>query len=165
MTDAASSSGQRLHVPIALRWGDLDAFNHVNNTSMLKLLEEARVRAFWGAEHGEEVPTTAVLRPGPAGGQLMLIARQEIEYLAPVPYRRDPLDIQLWFSSFGGSSVEVSYEVFSPAGAEPQTLYARAKSVVVMVDAATGKPTRLTDEMRGAWSPYAGPAVAMGQRR
>ena len=33
--------GPRLHIPIHLRWGDLDAFNHVNNTSMLKLLEEA----------------------------------------------------------------------------------------------------------------------------
>jgi hypothetical protein len=30
-------------------------------------------------------------------GTLTLIARQEIEYLAPVPYRREPLDVQLWF--------------------------------------------------------------------
>ena len=52
MTDEPSpvarhAGARRLHIPIQLRWGDLDAFNHVNNTSMLKLLEEARVRAFW----------------------------------------------------------------------------------------------------------------------
>uniref|UniRef100_UPI0022306FB2 thioesterase family protein n=1 Tax=Proteus mirabilis TaxID=584 RepID=UPI0022306FB2 len=54
----------RLHVAVHLRWGDLDAYGHVNNTSMLKLLEEARVRAFWMPERGEEAPSTAVI-----GGQ------------------------------------------------------------------------------------------------
>ena len=46
MTDPSTGSeaGARLHLPIHVRWGDLDAYNHVNNTSILKLLEEARVR-------------------------------------------------------------------------------------------------------------------------
>ena len=30
-------------------------------------------------------------------GPCTLIARQEIEYLRPVPYQRNPLDVQLWF--------------------------------------------------------------------
>jgi acyl-CoA thioester hydrolase len=101
-------AGPRLHIPIHLRWGDLDAFNHVNNTSMLKLLEEARVRAFWRAGPGEEAPTTAVLDSGIDEGVLTLIARQEIEYLAPVPYQRRPLEVQMWFGKLGGSSVEVA---------------------------------------------------------
>ena len=33
-------------MPIALRWRDLDAFNHVNNSSFLTYLEEARIRWF-----------------------------------------------------------------------------------------------------------------------
>ncbi|WP_429978134.1 acyl-CoA thioesterase [Microbacterium sp. NRRL B-14842] len=77
--------------PIQLRWGDQDAFNNVNNTSMLKLLEEARVRAFWRAGPGEQAPSTAVLDSGIEEGILTLIARQEIEYLAPVPYQRRPV--------------------------------------------------------------------------
>ena len=83
--------GERLHIPIHLRWGDLDAFNHVNNTSMLKLLEEARVRAFWRPGEGEHGPSTAVLSSGLDAGVITLVARQEIEYLAPVPYQRHPL--------------------------------------------------------------------------
>lgn len=167
VTDAHGgvAAGGRLHVPIHLRWGDLDAFNHVNNTSMLKLLEEARVRAFWVAEAGDTAPSTAVIESGLDAGALTLIARQEIEYLAPVPYRREPLDVQLWFSKLGGSSIEVCYEVFSPASDPERTLYARASSVVVMVDAATGRPQRLTEEMRDAWSPYLGESPAFTHRR
>jgi len=157
---------RRLHVPIHLRWGDLDAFNHVNNTSMLKLLEEARVRAFWAADDTEPQYPTAVVPAGAAAGVLTLIARQEIEYLQPVPYQRAPLDVQLWFGSLGGSSMEVCYEVFSPlTGEQPQTLYARSSAVVVTVDAATGRPMRLTERMREAWEPYVGQPIAYAHRR
>lgn len=156
---------RRVHVPLPLRWGDLDAFNHVNNTSMLKLLEEARIRALWAPEEGEAAPDTAVLKSGLSVGTLSLIARQEIEYLAPVPYRREPLDVQIWFGRIGGSSVEMFYEVFSPAGREPQTLFARATVVLVMVDAQTGRATRLADGMRAAWEPYVGEPPRYAHRR
>src|SRR5690606_19386861 len=86
-------------------------------------------------------------------GLLTLIARQEIEYLAPVPYQRHPLDIQMWFGKLGRSSVDVCYEVRSDPAAEPQALYARATTVLVLVDARCGKPVRLTPEMRAAWEP------------
>ncbi|MFT4214585.1 MAG: thioesterase family protein [Microbacterium sp.] len=159
MTEA-SADAVRIHVPIHLRWGDLDAFNHVNNATMLKLLEEARVRVFWSPTDGEQAPDTAVIDAGLDAGELTLIARQEIEYLAPVAYRREPLDVQLWFGRLGGSSVEVCYEVYSPAGDEPQVLYARASSAVVLVDAATFRPVRLSPRMRAAWTPYLGAPVA-----
>jgi acyl-CoA thioester hydrolase len=152
-------------VPIHLRWGDLDAFNHVNNTSMLKLLEEARVRVFWVPEAGETAPSTAVVESGIAAGSLTLIARQEIEYLAPVPYRREPLDVQMWFGKIGGSSIEVCYEVYSPLADDPQVLYARATSVVVIVDALSGRPTRLSDRMREAWLPYLDDPIVYSHRR
>lgn len=150
----------RLHVPIQLRWGDLDAFNHVNNTSMLKLLEEARVRAFWKPAPGEIAPSTAILDSGLSFGVLTLIARQEIEYLAPVPYQRHPLDIQMWFGRLGGSSVEICYEVRADEAAEQQALYARATTVMVMVDASSGHPVRLTPEMRAAWEPLVAEPLA-----
>jgi acyl-CoA thioester hydrolase len=165
---SAGAGGQRLHIPIHLRWGDLDAFNHVNNTSMLKLLEEARVRAFWLPAPGEDAPGTAVLESSIHHGVLTLIARQEIEYLAPVPYQRHPLDVQMWFGKLGGSSIEVCYEVCSPletAGDEGQTVYARATTVVVKVDAATGRPLRLSPGEREAWEPYVGDPIDYAHRR
>lgn len=158
----------RLHLPIPLRWGDLDAFNHVNNTAMLKLLEEARVRAFWRPAEGESAPPTAVLDSGLHSGVLTLIARQEIEYLAPVPYQRHPLDVQLWFGALGGSSIEVCYEVCSPAETATvsgQTVYARATTVVVKVDAATARPLRLSTGERAAWEPYLDEPIRYSHRR
>ncbi|WP_240638579.1 thioesterase family protein [Microbacterium sp. ABRD28] len=161
--------GLRLHIPIPLRWGDLDAFNHVNNTAMLKLLEEARVRAFWLPDPGETAPDTAVLSSGISAGVLTLIARQEIEYLAPVPYQRHPLDVQMWFGRLGGSSIEVCYEVCSPretaAPDGAQAIYARATTVVVKVDARSGAPLRLSAEERAAWEPYVGPPLVYAHRR
>ncbi|GAA1990523.1 thioesterase family protein [Microbacterium pumilum] len=171
MTDPSvveTASGRRLRVPIHLRWGDLDALGHVNNTSMLKLLEEARLRAFWRPEDGTDAAPTAVfdmtvLEGG--GARATLIARQEIEYLRPVPYGQRPLDVQLWVGSIGGSSVEVCYDVFSPLGQDPPVLYARATAVVVLVDSATGRPTRWGAEERAAWSPFIGEPIVYAKRR
>ncbi|SJN24051.1 hypothetical protein FM104_04325 [Microbacterium esteraromaticum] len=154
----------RLHIPIHLRWGDLDAFNHVNNTSMLKLLEEARVRAFWKPEPGEQAPATAILDSGIEQGVLTLIARQEIEYLAPVPYQRRPLEVQMWFGKLGGSSVEVCYEVHNDPKSAERTLYARSTAIIVLVDAITGRPVRIDPEMREAWEPYVGEPIAYAHR-
>lgn len=168
-TAAVEISRPRLHIPIPLRWGDLDAYNHVNNTSMLKLLEEARVRAFWRPAAGEQAPPTAVLDPGLHSGILTLIARQEIEYLAPVPYQRGSLDVQLWFGKLGGSSIEVCYEVLSPRPVDDeqttQTVYARASAVIVKTDATTGRPLRLTPEERAAWEPYLDDPITFAHRR
>ena len=163
-------------MPIHLRWGDLDALGHVNNTSMLKLLEEARLRAFWRPEDGTVAAPTAVFEMSVlegGGTRATLIARQEIEYLRPVPYGQRPLDVQLWIGVIGGSSVEVCYEIFSPHGdslpagdaQDPQVLYARASAVVVMVDTSTGRPTRWAPAERAAWAPFVGQSIAFAKRR
>jgi acyl-CoA thioester hydrolase len=99
------------------------------------------------------------------GTQATLIARQEIEYLRPVPYGQRPLDVQLWIGGIGGSSVEVCYEVFSPKGEQPQTLYARATAVVVLVDTSSGRPTRWASAVRTAWAPFVGERIVYGKRR
>ncbi len=132
---------------------------------MLKLLEEARVRAFWKADPGEDAPETAVLAAGIDAGVLTLIARQEIEYFAPVPYQRRPLDVQMWFGKLGGSSIDVCYEVYNDPASAERILYARSTAVVVLVDAASGRPTRITDEMRQVWSPYLGAPAEYTHRR
>lgn len=153
-------------MPIHLRWGDLDALGHVNNTSMLKLLEEARLRAFWrGDGEGEALPTAvfdmSVLESG--GERATLIARQEIEYLRPVPYSQRPLDVRMWIGTMGGSSADICFEVFSPVGSQP-VLYARATAVVVLVDTATGRPIRWSEDERTAWAPYVGDPIEYRRR-
>lgn len=147
----------RLHVPTRLRWSDLDAYGHVNNVEVLRLLEEARVQALWQADDESErgsSPSSAILDARLGSNTLSIIARTEIEYLKTIDFRRSPLDVQVWIGRLGGADLEVCYEVGSPIGAEPFELYARASTTVVLVDAATMRPRRLSVEERAAWLPF-----------
>ncbi|TFD73473.1 acyl-CoA thioesterase [Cryobacterium gelidum] len=155
----------KLHVPIRLRWSDLDAYGHVNNAEMLRLLEEARILAFWVTEDDGAIgASTAVLDGRPGAATLTLIARQEIEYLAPVPYLRQPLDVRLWLGKLGGASLDVCYEVYSPDGVTPELLYARANTTIVLVDAASERPRRINDTERAAWTPYLDAPIEFARR-
>ena len=153
----------RLHVPVRLRWSDLDAYGHVNNVEMLRLLEEARITAFWRHPQAQDDPwPTAVLDSGPQATSLTLVARQEIEYLRPLGFTRDPVQVQMWIGNIGGASLEVCYEVFDSGAGEaaPVKPYARAATTIVVIDAATQAPRRITPAERAAWEPYVeAPAV------
>jgi acyl-CoA thioester hydrolase len=156
----------RLHVPIRLRWSDLDAYGHVNNAEMLRLLEEARIQAFWVTDESSQIKgSTAVLEGLPGSATITLIARQEIEYLSPIPYLRAPLDVQLWLGRLGGASLEVCYEVCSPIGAEPFVVFAKATSTIVLVDSTTGRPRRISDDERAAWTPFLEDPIVYANRR
>jgi acyl-CoA thioester hydrolase len=152
----------------------MDAYGHVNNVQMLQLLEEARIEAFWSHPDPQDGGRpTAVLDAGPGAGTTTLVARQEIEYLRPLAYRRAPVVIELWIGHLGGASVDVCYEVQDavPAAQGPDrdvqtrpTVYARACTTLVLVDTTTGAPRRITDDERAAWAPYLGEMVALRRR-
>ena len=155
----------KLHVPIRLRWSDLDAYGHVNNSEMLRLLEEARIVAFWVTEDDGAIgASTAVLDGRPGAATLTLVARQEIEYLAPVPYLRQPLDVRLWLGKLGGASLDVCYEVYSPEGIAPEVLYARANTTIVLVDALSERPRRINNTERAAWTQYLDDPIEFARR-
>jgi acyl-CoA thioester hydrolase len=172
----------RLHVPTRLRWSDLDAYGHVNNVQITRLLEEARVHAFWASdEPGVSLTTSeggsaesrtavdnasmAVINGDLGSATLTLVAHQEVEYLAPIPYLRQPLDLHLWISKLGGASLELCYEVWSPEGVLPSILYTRATTTIVLVDAETQRPRRITEPEREAWAPYIEPEIVFSKRR
>lgn len=161
----------RIHIPIRLRWSDFDAYGHVNNAEMLHILEEARIYAFWESDEVDQpasplgAPLATRMLDGKAGGSTVsLIARQEIEYLAPVPYLRQPIDVQLWLGRLGGASLEICYEVWTPPDLEPAVLYARASTTLVLVDAATDRPRRISAAESAAWEPYLGDPVQFRRR-
>lgn len=153
----------RLHVPIGLRWNDLDAYGHVNNAAMLTLLEESRISVFWGGD-GFGVEGLSDIAFGLGGDTITLIARQEVEYLAPIPYLREPVDIQLWIGRLGGASIEVCYEVCSPVGVDPVVVFARAASTIVLVDTVSQKPRRMTEREREAWSAFIDDPIVFAKR-
>lgn len=149
----------RLTIPVHLRWSDIDAYQHVNNAKIFTLLEETRIAAFWDG------PTTrgaghTVFTTGPGSGTSTYIARQEIEYLEPLPYTPGPLPVQLWISHLGGASLDICYEI---AGADGPAV--RAMSTMVLVDEATGRPRRLTAGEREACRPFLDEPVPFRRRR
>lgn len=146
----------RVHIPIPLRWGDLDAYGHINNVEMLRVVEEARVRTFWRAPDDtlEPEPPSAVLELNADSEVWSLVSRTEIEYLLPMPYTSAPIDVEVWLGRLGGASIEVCLELFSPSGVTPRLLYARAATTIVTVDAASGRPTRIPKHLTEAWAPY-----------
>ena len=153
----------RLHIAIPLRWSDFDAYAHVNNAEMLRLLEEARIQAFWRPDEGVG-RDTAILDARPGAETIGLIARQEVEYLAPIPYMRSPIDIEMWIGRLGGASIEICYEMFSPEGVTPRVLYTKAATTLVMVTAATGRPERISEGLREVWEPYIEAPVTFTKR-
>ena len=98
-----------------------------SNARVVKMfLEEARIEAFWRPDAGvapDAARPTAVIDARPGAPTVSLIARQEVEYLAPIPYQRSPIEVELWIGRLGGASIEICYEVFSPAGVEPRIRY------------------------------------------
>ena len=160
-TEATPEQPAPLDVPVPVRWTDLDAYGHVNNAAMVRLLEEARIAAFWQppAEQialGAQQPPAALPISG-AGAELStVIASQRVEYVRQLDHRRDGVVVRLWLSRIGGASLTADYLVLTrddPEGAAP---YARARTVMVLVDAETGSPVRLDAEVRASLRAFTG---------
>lgn len=151
----------RLFVPVPLRWADLDAYGHVNNVEALRILEEARIAAFW--RHDEDQWPTAVLDAGPGAGTHTFVASTEVEYLVPLGYHRDPVVVETWIGHLGGASIDVCYQITTGSGAE-RVVYVQARTTVVLVDAATGRPRRIGEAERTAWLPYLEEPVRLRRR-
>ena len=135
-------------VDVPLRWSDMDAYGHVNNVQFLRLLEDARVIGFqqW---FGQD---RSLLSEG------VLVARHEIEYLAPLDFRHAPISVDMWATRISGSSFNLAYEVRDPAGVGP-TLYARAETTLVAYNFATASPRRLRPDERGVLKGVSGDPV------
>jgi len=119
-------------VPIHLRWSDMDIYHHVNNVAYANYLETARVQFL--AENNLE-PTVE--------GYGQLVARLEIDYKAPLEYRAQPVEMELWVSNIGASSYEINYEL-----RDEHTVYMQAKTVMVCVSVEHGVPGRIPAVLR-----------------
>ena len=117
-----------------MRWGDMDAYQHVNNVAYLGYLEEARIDLLFrlGAERG-----LVALRDG------LVVARHEIDYRAPLVWHPRGIDVEVWVERVGGASFELAYVV-----QDAESVYARARSTLVAFDLAAGRARRLTPQER-----------------
>lgn len=136
---------------IPLRWADTDAYGHVNNVVYLRLLEEARIAAL-----GHDLLTRA------EGGQgtALMVARQEIEYLAPLTWRPEPVAIDLWVTRIGASDFDLGYEVLDEA-----LVNARAETTLFSFDLAGQRPRRLDADIRTRLLGWADEPIRWRRRR
>ena len=112
-----------------VRWDDLDAFGHVNNAVYLTYAQEARFA--W------------------SGILEMVVARAEVDFIAPIYDGDTFLDIELWVSAIGNSSFTMTYEIKMKG-----ELVARVKTVQVTVDMDTKKSSPISDEQRAFLTKY-----------
>jgi acyl-CoA thioester hydrolase len=144
----------RYRVNVPLRWSDMDAYGHVNNVQFLRLLEDARVIGFedW---FGQD---RSVLAEG------ILVARHEIEYLAPLLFRVPPIVVEMWATRIGGAGFDLAYEVRDGNG-QGDAVYARAETTLVLYDFDQLKPRRMDQALRGVLEGHAGEPVPFRWRR
>jgi acyl-CoA thioester hydrolase len=112
-----------------VRWGDLDAFGHVNNATYLVYAQEARYAWSKMIE--------------------MVVARAEVDFIAPIYVGDIYIDIEIWVHSIGNSSFGVTYVMKN--GDE---ILARVKTVQVTVSMETKKSRPITDTEREFLTKY-----------
>jgi acyl-CoA thioester hydrolase len=134
----APAAGTRLlaRVAVPVRWGDLDAFNHVNNAAFLVYAQEARLEWLAGI-----------------GGSWFDENAMPVVAAAHVNYRRQlawpaRIVVELAATRVGNSSVTITHRIV--AQDDPACLYADGDVVMVWIDPASGKSVPLPDAIRTA---------------
>lgn len=133
---------------IHLRWGDMDAFRHINNVQVARLFEQARIESFqrwFGADRRK-------IR--------LLVARQEIEYCDVLHYSTEPVTIACSISTIGRASFEFGCELADPTG----KVCALAETTVVTIDR-EGSVTPFPDEVRAVLEQHRGEPAPFRRRR
>ncbi len=122
-------------VDVDLRWGDSDAFAHVNNVVFFRLLEEARARVI-----PTEGPGSTILSAG------LVVAEQSLKYTAPLHYRRGPVQVGMTVDHIGGSSFRLACRIFD---ATSEVVFAEGFVSLVAYDFTSGAPRKLSADERG----------------
>jgi acyl-CoA thioester hydrolase len=113
-----------------MRWGDLDALNHVNNTLYFRYFEDARMRLFAEAGIG-------------SASKIGVLAHASCDFLKPLHYPAT-IVVKLVLARMGRSSLDL--DTLIEVEDEPGVVYARGKSIMVGADPATGKSAPWTPD-------------------
>jgi len=136
-----------------MRWGDMDAYGHINNVQIVRMLEEARVAAF-GPPAGAGLPGidphVSLFNTVPQG-TMALVVDHRIRYVKTLEYRNIPAVVQVWVGAVKGASFDIHYLVQDPVTGDDCV---KASSHLAFVDEATGRVLRLTPEQKQLLEPF-----------
>jgi acyl-CoA thioester hydrolase len=115
----------------AIRWGDMDALGHVNNTAYFRYMEEARVGWLQVQTGGS----------GFDSGHGTVIVNASCNFLTPLVYPAD-VEVRMYLGPPGRSSVGSYYDILS-GGAK----CADGAAKIVWIELATGRPSPLPERI------------------
>jgi acyl-CoA thioester hydrolase len=118
---------------IAIRWGDMDAMGHVNNTVYFRYMEQARIGWFDALVPQQEAWKSAGI----------VIANASCNFKRPINYP-GTVEVRLLAGPPGGSSVPTFYELRIE-----DEIYADGAATVVFIDMRSQKPIRIPEAIRG----------------
>lgn len=116
-----------------VRWGDMDAFGHVNNTLYFRYFEEARFQ--WMLAKG--IPTKSDTHP--------VVVTIGCTFFRPL-FHPENIRLDLFVSDPGRSSFMVTYKLYTLS--QPDAPAAEGYSKVVWVNAENGRSVPLPPMVR-----------------
>ena len=132
----SETPGKLVHTAlIPIRWGDMDAYFHVNNTIYFRYMEQARV------EYLERLGYTI----GPTGSTPVIV-NCSCTFLIPFSYP-GIVEVKVFLGTPGRSSIPSSYELRLHGD---DALYATGEAKIVWVDMASGKSIAIPDDLRAS---------------
>jgi acyl-CoA thioester hydrolase len=125
---------------IQVRWGDQDAYQHVNNVAYAAYLQEARAEMLAAAG----VRAAAHARHG-----TFVVARLKVQYLRQLTFRPAPVAVTTWVSAMSPARITLRCEITEPVddGLGP---YCTGLTVLVPYDLDEDYPRRVSDDEREA---------------
>ena len=121
---------------IPIRWGDMDAYGHVNNTLYFRFMEQARCE--WLEEQGYKVAPE---------GEAPVIINAACTFMVPMTYP-GTVEVKTFAGHLGRSSLETTYEMRIVENVGSETVFALGSAKIVWMDTATGKSVPIPDELR-----------------
>jgi acyl-CoA thioester hydrolase len=128
----------RFVASVPWRWTDQDSYRHLNNASVVTLLEEARIGLFFEAARDAGVD-------GFAAG--LLVAGLNVDYRRQVAYRAHPVRVVMWVDEVRAAAFRVRYELHDgPAETDPVAVLAWTR--MATFDLSAQRPRRLVSAER-----------------
>jgi len=134
------SNKQFVHaMRMPIRWGDMDAMGHVNNTVYFRYIESARIA--WLEQSGA-LPDPAASGEGP------VVVNAYCSFLKQLSYPGE-IEVSTFVGAPGRSSIEVTHEI-RLVGADGQAgaLHAEGGAKVVWIDFKAEKSRPLPERLR-----------------
>lgn len=133
---SAPAPVQLIQVPLSVRWRDLDAFNHVNNSKYLSYLEEARLR--W-----------MMTMPGMGleDDVAPVVAASNLNYRRPIEWPAEVV-IELFVERLGSTSVTIGHRIIDAR--DHAVMFCDGNVVMVWIDRQSGRAAPLPNGVRAA---------------